>query len=109
MTLPLPPKSACTPADAPTVNALLDSCIAYRSTATSTYQFYEEIDAWLGPWGGSGYPIGYGKKYNILFSQVLPPQKVDTFFKSEKEFGHFVQKEMEIRQQKQQRRLENNP
>jgi hypothetical protein len=49
------------------------------------------------------------KKYNILFSQVLPPQKVDTFFKSEKEFGHFVQKEMERRQLKQQRRLENNP
>jgi len=49
------------------------------------------------------------KKYNVLFNQVLPPQKVDTFFKSEKEFGHFVQKEMEIRQQKQQRRLENNP
>ena len=50
------------------------------------------------------------KKYNILFLQILPPQKVDTFFKSEKEFGHFVQKEMERRQQlKQQRRLENSP
>jgi hypothetical protein len=50
------------------------------------------------------------KKYNVLFLQVLPPQKVDIFFKSEKEFGHFVQKEMERRQQmKQQRRLENNP
>jgi len=50
------------------------------------------------------------KKYSVLFSQVLPPQKVDTFFKSEKEFGHFVQKEMELRQLKQQqRRMENNP
>jgi len=50
------------------------------------------------------------KKYSILFSQVLPPQKVDTFFKSEKEFGHFVQKEMELRQLKQQqKRLENSP
>ena len=50
------------------------------------------------------------KKYNTLFLQVLSPQKVDIFFKSEKEFGHFVQKEMERRQQlKQQKRLENNP
>jgi len=72
MALPLPPKSACTPADAPVVNGLLDSCIAYRPTATSTYQFYDEIDAWLGPWGASGYPIGYGKKYNILFTTNPP-------------------------------------
>jgi hypothetical protein len=49
------------------------------------------------------------KKYSVLFSQVLPPQKVDTFFKSEKEFGHFVQKEMERRQLKQQLRQQNNP
>jgi len=50
------------------------------------------------------------KKYSVLFGQVLPPQKVDTFFKSEKEFGHFVQKEMELRQLKQQQRqLQNNP
>ena len=49
------------------------------------------------------------KKYSVLFSQVLPPAKVDTFFKSEKEFGHFVEKEMERRQLKQQRKLENNP
>jgi len=50
------------------------------------------------------------KKYSVQFSQVLPPQKVDTFFKSEKEFGHFVQKEIELRQLKQQQRqLQNNP
>lgn len=49
------------------------------------------------------------KKYNVLFNQVLPPAKVDTFFKSEKEFGHFVQKEMERRQLKQQLRQQNNP
>lgn len=49
------------------------------------------------------------KKYSVLFSQVLPPPKVDTFFKSEKEFGHFVEKEMERRQLKQQKKLENNP
>jgi hypothetical protein len=49
------------------------------------------------------------KKYSVQFSQVLPPQKVDTFFRSEKEFGHFVEKEMERRQLKQQRRMEGNP
>ena len=49
------------------------------------------------------------KKYSVQFSQVLSPQKVDTFFKSEKEFGHFVQKEMERRQLKNQRRLQDTP
>jgi hypothetical protein len=49
------------------------------------------------------------KKYSVQFSQVLSPAKVDTFFKSEKEFGHFVQKEMERRQLKQQLRQQNNP
>jgi hypothetical protein len=46
------------------------------------------------------------KKYSSQFSQVLSPQKVDTFFKSEKEFGHYVQKEMERRQLKNQRKLD---
>jgi hypothetical protein len=49
------------------------------------------------------------KKYSILFNQALSPQKVDIFFKSEKEFGNFVQKEMERRQLKNQRRLQENP
>ena len=49
------------------------------------------------------------KKYSTQFSQVLPPAKVDTFFKSEKEFGHFVENEMERRQLKQQKRLDNTP
>jgi len=49
------------------------------------------------------------KKYSVQFGQVLPPPKVDIFFKSEKEFGHFVQKEMERRQLKQQLRQQNNP
>lgn len=47
------------------------------------------------------------KKYSVLFNDVLPPKKVNTFFKSEKEFGHFVEKEMERRQLKQQHRIEN--
>lgn len=46
----------------------LTSLIAGHPGATETYTFYEEIDKYLGPWGGGGYPIGYGKKYNILFS-----------------------------------------
>jgi hypothetical protein len=49
------------------------------------------------------------KKYSVQFGQVLPPAKVDIFFKSEKEFGHFVQKEMERRQLKQQLRQQNTP
>ena len=49
------------------------------------------------------------KKYSVLFSQVLSPAKVDTFFKSEKEFGHFVEKEMERRQLRQQLKQQNTP
>jgi uncharacterized protein YfkK (UPF0435 family) len=48
--------------------------------------------------------LGIRKKYNVQFNQVLSPEKVNTFFKSEKEFGAFVQKEMERRELKQQRR-----
>jgi hypothetical protein len=32
------------------------------------WTFYEEIDAYLGPFGADGYPIGYGKKYCVLFN-----------------------------------------
>ena len=46
----------------------LTSIIAGHPGATRTYTFYEEIDKYLGPWGNGGYPIGYGKKYNILFT-----------------------------------------
>jgi hypothetical protein len=49
------------------------------------------------------------KKYSVQFSQAISPQKIDTFFKSEKEFGAFVQKEMERRQLKNQRRLQDTP
>jgi hypothetical protein len=49
------------------------------------------------------------KKYSTQFSQVLPPSKVDAFFRSEKEFGHFVEKEMERRQLRQQLKQQNNP
>jgi ssDNA-binding replication factor A large subunit len=49
------------------------------------------------------------KKYSVLFGQALSPQKIDIFFKSEKEFGNFVQKEMERRQLKNQRKFQENP
>jgi hypothetical protein len=68
MTFTLPEKSKCKPSDAPAVEKYLKSIIAYQPGARTTYQFYEVIDAWLGPWGENGYPIGYGRKYNIAFT-----------------------------------------
>lgn len=45
------------------------------------------------------------KKYNIEFSKVLPAEKVNSFFKAEKEFGTILQKElMERRQKKMERK-----
>ena len=49
------------------------------------------------------------KKYSAQFSQVLSADKVNAFFKSEKEFGVFVQKEMERRQLRMQKRNGNRP
>jgi len=49
------------------------------------------------------------KKYSSLFAQAISPQKIDIFFKSEKEFGAFVQKEMERRQLKNQRKFQEAP
>lgn len=68
MTFTLPEKSKCKPSDAAAVETYLKSIVAYQPEARTTYQFYEVIDAWLGPWGEAGYPIGYGKKYNIAFT-----------------------------------------
>src|SRR5450432_4935604 len=49
------------------------------------------------------------KKYNTLFNQAISPKKIDIFFKSEKEFGHFVQEEIKKRRQlKNQRNLDQN-
>jgi hypothetical protein len=44
------------------------------------------------------------KKYNNEFTKALSSEKVNMFFKSEKEFGVFVQKEIERRQLKMQQR-----
>ena len=42
------------------------------------------------------------KKYNTEFSRALNPDKVNTFFRSEKNFGNFVQKELSERRQLRQ-------
>lgn len=70
MPLPLPPKSIirCDATTARNVRDQLTSVIAGHAQATTTYRFYEELDTWLGPWGQQGYPIAYGKFYNIAFS-----------------------------------------
>jgi hypothetical protein len=47
----------------------LTSVVMGHPEATETYTFYEVLDEYLGPWGNGGYPIPYGKYYNILFNQ----------------------------------------
>lgn len=42
------------------------------------------------------------KKYNKEFSTALSPDKVNTFFRSEKEFSGYVQKELSERRQLRQ-------
>lgn len=70
MSLDLPPLSAmrCDEENAEFVDRQLTSVIAGHPQARTTYYFYEEIDEWLGPWGKDGYPIGYGKFYNVAFT-----------------------------------------
>lgn len=49
--------------------------------------------------------LGIRKKYNGEFSKVLPAEKVNAFFKAEKEFGTKLKEEwMERRKQKQERK-----
>lgn len=49
--------------------------------------------------------LGIRKKYNSEFGKVLSAEKVDAFFKAEKEFGTYLQKEIiQRRQQRLQRR-----
>jgi hypothetical protein len=38
------------------------------------------------------------KRYSVEFSRALSPDKVNQFFRAEKDFGAFVQKEMQRRQ-----------
>src|SRR5262249_44965808 len=70
MILNLPPPIFITP-DPPSVRSVHDqltSVIAGHAQADPTYRLYEELDAWLGPFGQEGYPIAYGKFYNVAFT-----------------------------------------
>jgi hypothetical protein len=52
--------------------------------------------------------LGIRKKYDGEFGKVLSRDKVNLFYRSEKEFGNFVQKEIERRQLRMQERHSNN-
>jgi hypothetical protein len=64
-----PPKGS--PPTKENVQALSDwltSILAFHADSSDRpWFFYEEIDRYLGPWGATGYPIAYGKKYCQLF------------------------------------------
>lgn len=65
-----PPRKSA-PATSENIHALeawLDSITAFGvNTDGRPWVFYEELDAYLGPWGTSEYLIAYGKKYCRLF------------------------------------------
>lgn len=47
----------------------LEANQAKGSEADTTWQFYEVIDQYLGPFGEEGYPLAYGKAYNKAFME----------------------------------------
>ncbi len=71
MSLDLPPASIIRQSEDSfkNIHSELTKVIAGHPGAVNTYTFYEEVDRWLGPWGPRGYPIGYGKFYNVAFSE----------------------------------------
>lgn len=46
--------------------------------------------------------LGIRKKYNTEFGKALPPEKVNTFFRSEKDFGNEIRKELQERRMNRQ-------
>jgi Skp family chaperone for outer membrane proteins len=48
--------------------------------------------------------VNVRKRYSNEFAKVLPPDKVNLFFQSERKFGNFVQREAERRQLRMQQR-----
>jgi hypothetical protein len=66
-----PPKGAPpTPESIAALDSWLASIVAFRAlTSDRPWTFYEQIELYLGPWGVSGYPLSYGKKYCVLFVQ----------------------------------------
>lgn len=49
------------------------------------------------------------KKYNSEFGKALTTEKTNSFFRAEKEWGNFVQKELLERRQQKMNRLRQNP
>lgn len=49
------------------------------------------------------------KKYSSEFEQAISKEKVNTFFRSEKEFGNYVQKELQERRQLRQNNQQRVP
>jgi hypothetical protein len=64
-----PDKTAqATPENVAALDAWLGSIVAFRAlTHDRPWTFYEQLETYLGPWGESGYPVGYGIKYCKLF------------------------------------------
>ncbi len=84
----------------PIYNQYSDELMQVRKDAIRNNKSEIELDESL---------LNIRKKYSALFGQAISPQKIDIFFRSEKEFGNYVQKEMERRNLKNQRRLQENP
>jgi hypothetical protein len=60
--------AAPTPGNVKALTEWLSSILCYRARSEGRpWLFYEEIDRYLGPWGSSGYPLGYGRRYCQLF------------------------------------------
>jgi hypothetical protein len=85
----------------PIYNLYADELMRARQDANRNSKTEIELDEAL---------LNIRKKYSTQFTQAISPQKIDIFFKSEKEFGNFVQEEMKRRQQqKMQRKMQENP
>ncbi len=85
----------------PIYNLYADELMRARQDANRNSKTEIELDEAL---------LNIRKKYSTQFTQAISPQKIDIFFKSEKEFGNFVQEEMKRRQQQKiQRRMQENP
>ena len=63
--------------------------IAQRTNVASELQTEEKI-------------LGIRKKYSVEFKKALSDEKIDTFFRSEKDFGNYVQKELSERRERRQ-------
>lgn len=72
---PPPKNSTPTPDRVKALDNWLLSITDGHPKAKEHWTFYEEIDAYLGPFGDEGYPLGYGKKYCILFNNDLMLRK----------------------------------